>query len=216
MTVLSPERKDVGGAALLLALVTAALVTAIATTMALTSSTDLLITGSNRASLEAMYAAEAAAQRAIAELAQMGDWSDALLAPPANTVASFDDGVVATLAPDGRRLVMAALSTSRQAMSSIAYGPSVFGADSPAWRLFGHATLRALVPAGMATAPAYVLVWVADDRFDGDGDAAHDANGRLLVRAEAYGVSGAHRNVELTVDRVTPGTIRVLSTKDPR
>src|SRR3954464_14114205 len=107
MTVVCPDRENERGAALLLALVTAALVTAIATTMALSSSTDLLITGSNRASVEAMYAAEAAAQRAIGELAQMRDWSDALLAAPANAVASFDDGVAATLAPDGRRLVMA-------------------------------------------------------------------------------------------------------------
>jgi hypothetical protein len=108
------------------------------------------------------------------------------------------------------------LTTMRQGVSERTYGRGAFGADSPLWRLFGHAELGALLPPGVASPPGYVLIWVADDGGDGDGDPAIDANGQLLVYAEAYGVSSARRAVELAVARVTPGTIRVLSWKDPR
>jgi len=200
---------------LLMALVTAALVTAIATTMVMSSSTDLVITGNTRASMEAMYAAEAAGQRAIGELATIADWSTVLAAPPGNVTATFDDGETMVRAPDGRSLSVPVLTAARQTASAVTYGPG-FGADSPVWRLFGHADIRALLPPGVTSPPAYVLIHVADDGGDGDGDPERDANGQLIVYAEAYGVSGAHRAVELAVSRVTPGTIRVLSWKDPR
>ena len=207
---------DERGVALLMALVTAALVTAVATTMVMSSSTDLLITGSNRAAAETMYAAEAAAHRAIGELAWIADWGTVLAPPPANVVASFDDGLSTVKTADGRVLSIAGLATMRQEMSERTYGPGAFGGDSPVWRLFGHAEVRALLPPGVASPPGYVLIWVADDGGDGDADPAVDANGQLLVYVDAYGVSGAHRSVELAVARVTPGTIRVLSWKDPR
>ena len=75
---------DERGAALLMALITAALVTAVAATMVLSSSADLLITGSQRASTETMYAAEAVAQRTIGELATIADWNTVLASPPGN------------------------------------------------------------------------------------------------------------------------------------
>ena len=209
------QRHDERGVALLMALVTAALVTAIATTMVMSSSTDLVITGNTRASTEAMYAAEAAGQRAIGELATIADWSTVLAAPPGNVTATFDDGETMVRAPDGRSLSVPVLTAARQTASAVTYGPG-FGADSPVWRLFGHADIRALLPPGVTSPPAYVLIHVADDGGDGDGDPERDANGQLIVYAEAYGVSGAHRAVELAVSRVTPGTIRVLSWKDPR
>lgn len=209
------QRHDERGVALLMALVTAALVTAIATTMVMSSSTDLVITGNTRASTEAMYAAEAAGQRAIGELATIADWSTVLAAPPGNVTATFDDGETMVRAPDGRSLSVPVLTAARQTASAVTYGPG-FGADSPVWRLFGHADIRALLPPGVTSPPAYVLIHVADDGGDGDGDPESDANGQLIVYAEAYGVSGAHRAVELAVSRVTPGTIRVLSWKDPR
>ena len=209
------QRHDERGVALLMALVTAALVTAIATAMVMSSSTDLVITGNTRASMEAMYAAEAAGQRAIGELATIGDWSTVLAAPPGNVTATFDEGETMVRAPDGRSLSVPVLTAARQTASAVTYGPG-FGADSPVWRLFGHADIRALLPPGVTSPPAYVLIHVADDGGDGDGDPERDANGQLIVYAEAYGVSGAHRAVELAVSRVTPGTIRVLSWKDPR
>src|SRR6188472_2401357 len=117
----STGRSDERGAALLMALITAALITAIATTMVMSSSTDLLITGSHRASAETMYAAEAAAQRAIGELATIADWNTVLASPPGNVLSSFDDGQTTIAAADGRSLSVAGLTTARQAMSASTY-----------------------------------------------------------------------------------------------
>ena len=63
------------GAALLLALITAALIAAIAASLIVSTSTDLMITGSYRSSAEAMYGVEAGMERAIGELAAVPDWS---------------------------------------------------------------------------------------------------------------------------------------------
>jgi len=57
------------GAALLIALITAALIAAIAASLIVSTSTDLMITGSYRSSAEAMYGVEAGMERAIDELA---------------------------------------------------------------------------------------------------------------------------------------------------
>src|SRR4051794_29569147 len=93
-----PER----GAALLLALLTCALLAAMAATVLVSTSADLLITGSQRASLETMYVAEAGMERAFGEIAALPDWSVLLASPSSSQLASFDDGMVSARTPDGR------------------------------------------------------------------------------------------------------------------
>jgi hypothetical protein len=204
------------GAALLLALISAALIAAIAASLIVSTSTDLMITGSYRSSLEAMYGVEAGVERAIGELATVPDWSVVLAAPPSNVIASFDDGSAFAAAPDGRRLSVPGLTAARQAVSNTVYGPTEFGADSPAWRLYAHAPLQSQLSPGLIAPPGYILVWVADDGEDGDGDPTKDSNGQLLVYGDAYGVSGSRRAVEIAIARAAPTAIRVLSWKDPR
>jgi hypothetical protein len=204
------------GAALFLALVTTALITAIAASLIVTTSTDMMIAGSYRASAEAMYGVEAAVERAVGELAAVPDWSAVLAAPPSNLLASFDDGAATVAAPDGKSLSMPTLTSARQALSNAVYGSAQFGADSPVWRLYAHAALRSILPPAMIAPPGYILVWVADDGGDGDGDPAKDSNGQLLVYGDAYGVAGARRGLEVAIARAAPTAIRVLSWKDPR
>ena len=204
------------GAALLLALIAVALIAAVAGSLVVSTSADLVIAGNYRASIETAYAAEAAVERTIGALAAMADWGAVLAPPPANTIAPFDDGAAAAKAPDGRALSMPALTTARQAASATVYGPVEFGPDSPVWRLFGHAPIDRILPTGLIAPPGYVLVWVADDGGDGDGDPSKDANGQLLVYADAYGVSGARRGLEVAIARAGPAGVRVLSWKDPR
>ena len=202
------------GAALLLALAAAALITAVAASLVVSASIETTIVGSARAAQEVFYAADAALERTLHDLAVAPDWSPALALPPA-LVASFNDGVSVAKAPDGRQLSMSALTMERQAVSAVRYGPGVFGADTPAWRMFGHAPLAAVLPGGLLAQPGYVLVWVADYGLDGDGNAAHDANGQLLVYVDAYGVAGARRGLEAAVARAGPG-VRLLAWKDTR
>jgi hypothetical protein len=210
-TITSDER----GAALFLALTAAALMTALAASLIVSLSTETLITGSLRASQEALYAADAGLERAIPDLAAAPDWTAVLTSPP-SYASSFDDGVGVARAPDGRPLAMAALSRERQSVSNAAYGPDVFGSDSPAWRLFGHASLSTILPPAMVAQPCYVVVWVADDGLDGDGNPSQDTNQRILVYVDAYGVNGARRGIEAAIGRAGVGGVRLLTWKETR
>ncbi len=204
------------GAALLLALMTAALLSAIAASLIVTTSVDMLIAGNYRASLETLYVVEAGVERAIAELAGVPDWSAVLSPSPANAVASFDDRSSTSSAPDGRILSVALLTAARQTMSDTVYGRARFGEDRPVWQLYAHAPLEHILPPGIIAPPGYVLVWVADDGGDGDGNPETDANGQVLLHGDGYGLGGGRRSVEVAIGRAAPTAVRVLSWKDQR
>ena len=78
--------------------------------------------------------------------------------------------------------------------------PRPWGANNPQWRLFAF---------GRLTPGAYVIAWVADDPAENDGDATRDGTGDdnpgsgiLALRAEAFGLEGAHKVLEATVPAV--------------
>ena len=156
----------------------AVLLGAIAAALVALTTTETSISLSFRHAQEASHGAEAALERALHDLAAMGDWSAALATPPANVTSTFDDGETVPRTPAGRSLDLARLTAERQAESDARAGPDVFGADSPEWRLFAHAPLRALLAGPGLDLPLYLVVWVADDEWDGDGDPAVDSNAR--------------------------------------
>jgi hypothetical protein len=207
--------QDERGAALLLALAGTALITAVAASLIVIVLSETRIAGSFRAAQEVLYAADAGLERALHDLAAAPDWTPLLESPPSLT-ASFDDGAMVASAPDGRVLSMAALGAERQAVSDASSGPGVFGADSPSWRLFGHGYLADILPPGLVAQPGYVLVWVADDGLDGDGDPSRGRNGRILVYVDAYGVGGARRGIEAAVARAGAAGVRLLAWKETR
>jgi PilX N-terminal len=204
------------GAALIITLLIMALIAAVAAALIVTTTTEALISGSHRAAHEAFYAADAALERTIAALAAIPDWSSVVAAAPANLVAGFSDGQPRPVAPDGAALDLAALTALRQSASDTVSGPSIYGADSPRWQLFAHARLEDVIPKDLVSPRAYLLIWVADDGADGDGDAHRDANATVLVYAEAYGPAGARRAVEAAVARTPEGAVRVLTWKEVR
>ena len=199
------------GAALITALLVTVLLAGLAAVITSVTITETLIAAAHRHASEAAYAADAAIERALRDLAAVPDWTMVLLPPPAHLASTFVDGLARPKAPDGRELDVAALTLARQRDSDAREGPAVFGADAPQWRLFAHSAFSAFLPPGVPAQPAYVLVWVADDGLDGDGDPALDANGRLLVFAEAYGSGGARRSVEAAVGRSGDGVLHVLT-----
>jgi Tfp pilus assembly protein PilX len=205
--------RDERGVALLLALMAAALVTALAASLIVPVSTETRIAGNARAAEESLYAAEAGLARTIHDLGAMPDWSAALAS---FSRASFDDGQLSVRAPDGRALSVATLLAERQAVSDQTDGATTFGADRPVWNPFGHGPLSAVLPPGLIAQPAYVLAFVGDDGFDGDGDSMTDSNGRLLVYVEAFGVNGSRRAVEALIAHAAPGVVRVLTWREVR
>jgi hypothetical protein len=208
------------GVAVVIALLMTLLVGAIAAALVALTTTETLISASYRHAQEASYGAEAALERGLHDLATMADWSPALAEPPGNVTSGFVDGEVTPRAPDGRTLDLIRLTADRQRESDERDGPAVFGPDSPRWRLFAHASVRSLLAVPEASPglnlPLYLVVWVADDESDGDGDATVDSNGRILVCAVAFGASGTRRSVGARVARTDAGELRVLAWRSGR
>ena len=199
------------GVAVVIALIMAVLLGAVAAALVVLTTTETLISASFRHAREASHGAEAALERGLHDLAAMPDWSPALSAPPANLTSSFDDGETMPRAPDGRTLDLAQLTAERQRESDDRDGPAVFGADSPHWRLFAHAPVRELLAAPGLDLPLYLVVWVADDESDGDGNPAVDTNGRIVIWAVAFGAGGARRSVEARIGRTASGDLQLLA-----
>lgn len=197
------------GSALLIAVLIVLLLTAAGVALVALTSTETLIGAGYRHAQETAYGAEAAFDRALADLDLIADWSAVLRAPPGNVLSSLNDGAVSPPGPDGRPLDLASLTAARQRHGDARDAPAAFGADAPQWRLFAHAPIQQLSP-DLAPLPVYLLVWVADDGMDGDGEVERDSNGRVMVFAQAVGSNGARRAVEGLVGR-REGVLSVLA-----
>ena len=206
---LSRQTAGQRGAALLTILIVMALLGTVAAALVFVVAAESLTSGNHRLAQSSMYAADTALERAIGGLGVLTDWSGV---PGAGTIAGpdFFDGSPAPRLPDGSVLDLARLAAERQAESDAVYGLS---ANRPVWHLFGRAALDALLPAGMVSTPAYLVVWVADDGDDGDGDPLRDSNGVVMLRAEAFGPSGARRRIDAVVARPVP--VAAIETDPP-
>jgi hypothetical protein len=91
-----------------------------------------------------------------------------------------------------------------------------WGADNPRWRLFRYGPWEMTT---QAPSSFYVVVLVADDSAERDGDPGRDSPdgspgaGRIRARAEAFGPAGAHAAVEALLERSAdnPSEMRVLA-----
>jgi hypothetical protein len=186
------------GIALVCALMITALLGTLGAVLAVLVATETLISGNHRDALAALYAADAGIDRAIGDLRMLSAWHAVPGEAVGTATPDFRDGASAPRLADGTILDLRRLTLQRQADSNAVYGA---GADRPVWRLFAHAPIARLLPAGVIRSPAYVLVWIADDVGDGDGDPLRDSNGVLVVRAEAFGLGGGRRAIDATLAR---------------
>lgn len=189
------------GAALIMAMLIAMLLTALGTVLIALTTTETALSASYRHVQEARYGAEAALELVVADLSTISDWSEVIAAPPANRVSRFSDATLTPRAPSGRTLDLTALTLTRQHESDARDGPDRFGANSPQWRLFLHVALADVLPVGGPSVPLHLIAWVADDGLDGDGNAALDANQTIVVHAEVYGTSHSTRAMESALTR---------------
>jgi len=192
-----PLRQPDRGSALLCTLMVISLIATLAAALALVVTTEARVSGNYYGSQQGLYAAEAGVERAIGELRLLPTWRD-VPGPSSTTLAAdFNDALAVARAPDGSTLNLAQLTVRRQTESDAVY-PA--GPDRPVWRLYAHAPLDRMLP-GAGHDTAYVVVWVADDSDDLDGNAAVDANDIVMIRAEAFGPRGSKRAVEATIAR---------------
>ncbi len=202
------------GAAVLVAILIATLLAVMGAGLVALTTSETALAASYRHVHEVTYGAEAGIELALHDLATVPDWSAVIGTPPANRTSMFVDATSTPTLPDGRTIDLASLTRLRQRESDARDGAALFGGDSPQWRLYVHLSLGSVLPSPRPFIPVYLVVWVADDGLDGDGNPAVDANRIVLVRSEAFGSGGARRAVEVSVRRSAEGTLQVLTWRD--
>jgi hypothetical protein len=213
--------------AVIVAVMAMALLAALGAGLVLVTSVDARITGNFRASVEARYAAAAVAEVARVQLARETSWDNVL----SGVVRSgFADGLpvgervlaggtrvdlsrVVNLARCGR----ATTCTAAEMNESTSRRP--WGVNNPHWQVYAYGSYEALTgtPPGPLSS-MYVIALVGDDGLETDGDSMRDGGGTdnpggdvLLIRAVAFGASGAYAAIETTVGRRDGDGVRVLS-----
>ena len=197
------------GLAVFMVLVVTAFLSALAIGIVLAVFMDRLATGNTAASVGMLYAADAGIQTAARDLAQIGDWNAALSGAARSSFVDGAAGGVRTIA--GRDLDLTALTntlncgrpascTTAQMNANSIERP--WGTNNPRWRLFAHGAFASLTEL-VRPVPCYLIVWIADDSREHDGNPLADAveegepgHGIVRVRAEAFGQGGARRAVE--------------------
>jgi hypothetical protein len=164
----------------------------------LLSAGESLIAARERSSQQARAAADAALERALAELRRLGDWN---LVLAGDTSSAFRDLSGRPRGPAGELLDLGELTASVQRRSDLRALP---GSDRPRWRLFAYGPFTRAAPASAPDTGLFVVAWVADDEGDGDGVPGRDSNGVVQVWAEAHGPGGTRRAVRAAVARVEP------------
>jgi hypothetical protein len=215
------RRED--GVALIVALMATMLMTALGVALILTTSTETMITANYRNGQEALYAADAALERAMDDILTVPDWNNLL---NGSTQSAFIDGAPSGTRslPDGTQIDLTQLlnlancghvtSCSPSEFAANLTGSRPWGANNPVWQLYAYNRLDAMVPSGSINSQYYVVVLVGDDPSDDDNDPFHDGGacaagsqcpnpglGVLALRAEAFGPRGAHKVIEMTVAR---------------
>jgi len=212
-----PDRiHSADGAALVVVLGAMLVLSAMGLTLALLAISQTYAAGNQRRATAALYAAEAGLERALPDLLRAPDWDVVL---DGRVLSGFTDGPPAgtRVLPDGFQVNLgeivalancgvAAGCTEAQMNAVTEVRP--WGPNNPRWRLFAYGPLAALLPGPGVLPPAeYLVVLVADDTSEADGDALHDGRppgpgaGVVQLRAEALGPESAHRAVEITVAR---------------
>ena len=211
-----PPVRDERGIALLIALMSTLLLTALGLALVMTTMTETMITANYRDGGEAMYAADAGVERVMQDLLTVPDWNRIL----SGAVQSpFIDGAPSgtrTLPGGGGTLDLTAttnlLNCNKTTTCSIAEmnaytNERPWTTDNPRWQLYAYAPLDTIIDTGTIASPFYVVVWIADDQSELDNDPTTDSpltspgGGVLLMRAEAFGPEGAHSVIEVTIGR---------------
>ena len=213
---------------LVAALMVMLLVSALGAVLILVTSSETMIAANFRNSLGALYAADAAAEQALAELAMVADWDQLL---NGSVRSEFVDG-----SPAGTRLVngtpvdfsqVVALARchktttcSEAEMDAVSAGRP-WGANNPRWQLYAYGELGNAA-AGVES-PYYVLVLIGDDPSESDNDPLDDGGGPdnpgagvLLLRAQAFGPRNAHKTIEIAIARTGGSRVRLLSWRELR
>jgi hypothetical protein len=197
--------RNENGSALIIALMSMMLLTALGAALVMVTRTETQIAGNYSNAQEALYAADAAVERVVQDLLMVPRWNDVL---SGTARSAFVDGVPTgekTLPGGGSLPLCCGTTTATGQLQLVTDTGDLWGDNNPAWQLFAWSPIQNLLPDGQIDSRMYVAVWVADDPAEDDGNPLADTNGTLTLHAEAYGPSGTRKVIEVTVAR-TSGT----------
>lgn len=187
------------GAALVLTLVVIALVAGLGGALLLVMSMETAVQAHHQHVQAVRQGAESGLACAVAELRRAADWTLVLSGGPLPDGACLAAASLPPPWPGSVPLDVAALTAALQSATGTRYGITP---DTPRWMLW---IVGAAPAAAGQSFPPVVLVWLADDVEDGDGDPAADTNGTVWVRSEAWGPAGARIALEAIVRRGPDG-----------
>jgi hypothetical protein len=214
------------GMALLVALLSIVLLTALGLGLVMTTMTETLITSNYSESNEATYAADAGVERVMQELLTTADWNRILQGevrssfvdgPPSGTRSLPGGGVVDLGGATNMLNCGKATTCSAQEMTARTVDRP-YGDNNPRWQLYAYAPLADIIETNTIISPMYVAVWIADDPGENDANATLDGGpglvdtdndgvldnpgtGIIMLRAEAFGPQGTHATIEVTTAR---------------
>jgi hypothetical protein len=192
--------RDERGVALIIALMTSMLLTALGVALIMVTNTETQITANFRNGQEALYAADAGVERVVQDLLLVPRWDDILTG---TLTSGFVDGTMTPTLPGGGTQID--LTTATAQLQAESDAENVWGANNPVWRLYAWSPVTSLLPTATIDSWMYIAVWIADDPSEIDGNPLSDTNGVLTLHSEAFGPGGTRKVVEVTVAR-TSGT----------
>jgi Tfp pilus assembly protein PilX len=217
------------GVALVATLLLMMLLSALALSLTMVTSTEERIADSYLRGTETFYLADAALELAVHELSLVADWSRVL---DGSATPSFVDGRIsaggwpgglARTSSDATALVTCGRVVCTTSDLDARTADRPWGANNPRWQLFAYGPARDLSAAGTVDSAGYLAVWVGDDSSENDGKPLVDGDeeggpnpgrGVLSLLVHAYGPS-TRRVVEATVARAGAG-VRVISWREIR
>jgi len=187
------------GTALVIALMSVLLLTALGAAVIMVTNTETSISANYKNSTEALYAADAAVERVVQDLLMVPRWNDIL---DGTAQSAFVDGTMAGVKnlPGGGTITLTAATQQLQTDSNAV---AAWGPNNPQWRLFAWGPIGEMLPNSPIDSPMYVAVWIADDPAEADGNPSADTNGTLTLHAEAFGPFGTRKVIEVTVARTS-------------
>ncbi len=219
------------GSALVVVILVSSLLQVLGAMLVLSALSETYIAAHVRDGIESLHAADAGLERAVVALEGLPDWDAALAGAAASVfvdgapgVRHMADGTVVDLNATTNRMRCGMPAGCSDASMQATTGERPWGRNNPRWQLFAYGPVRRIVSSDGVDSTAYVVVWLADDPSENDGnpladggdperiDASNLANmGRGVVRltATAYGPGTARRTLEATVVRAGPPLSRV-------
>lgn len=236
------EPKNEQGIAVIIAIMATTLMLTLGGALILLSSSETAIAANFRSAHEATYAADAAIERAVADLRTQADFTPALAGAMRSSFADGSPSGTRTLV-DGSRIDLdritnlancQKITTCSDADVAAVTAERPWGANNPRWTLFAYGPLANVLGPASVRSAFYVAAFVGDDPSENDanpaidgltlGDTPNPGNGIVMIRAEAFGPRSAHKVVEATIGRFeipesggqTSTELRVLTWRELR